>query len=81
MFLKMKKFSSHEIKNEKKSILPKRDELINLLVKENINIIYNGDENDIYDKQLNIDGKEELIEKFNQFVIDEKNKFSNILTQ
>lgn len=77
----MKKFSSHEIKTEKTSISPKRNELIKLLVKENIDVLYDGDENDIFDKQINIQGQEELIEKINSFIAEEKEKYGKILTE
>lgn len=77
----MKKFSNQEIKKEIKIISPKIDKIIDILINENINIQYNGDEKEIDNKNLSIDGIEILKEKLNEFIDVEVEKAKTQLNE
>lgn len=80
----MKKFSNIE---EKKHVLSEQKSKINKLVehliKENLQVTYNGDVDEAITKKLTIDGSDELVEKLNSMIdnyvnITEKNTLTNL---
>ena len=74
----MKKFSNI---NKKEQVLkeekPKLTKLVDHLIKENLNVAYNGDVEEAITKNFSIDGSVQLTEKLEEII---KNYTSNIET-
>ena len=77
----MKKFSNIE---EKKVLLeqkPQINRLVEYLVKENLQVTYDGDVDEAITKTLTIEGVEELVEKLNTLIESEKEITETTLTE
>ena len=75
----MKKFSNIE---EKQKVLkeqkPKMNKLVDYMIRENLQVTYNGDLDEAINKKFTIDGSDELVEKLQSVI--EKYKMSMELT-
>jgi len=74
----MKKFSNLEEKKVLVEKKPQINRLVEHLIKENLQVVYNGDVDEAIKVKLSIDGSNELTEKLNQ-IIEEHIKTTEIV--
>jgi hypothetical protein len=78
----MKKFSNID---EKSKVLqeqkPKFNKLVDILIRENLQVSYDGDCDDILTRKLTIDGSNNLVEKLNIIIEKYKSQTTDILTE
>jgi len=77
----MKKFSNIEEKKVLVEQKPKINRLVDHLIKENLQVTYNGDVDEAITKKLTIDGSDELVEKLNQIVENHKTSTEKSVTE
>ena len=65
----MKKFSNIDKKEEVLKVeKPKMNRLVDYLIRENLQVTYNGDLDEIINKELSIEGSSELVEKLSELI-------------
>jgi hypothetical protein len=78
----MKKFSNID---EKKLVLteqkPKINKLIEHIIKENLQVVYSGDYNEILSTNLNVVGSDVLVEKLNLLIENYKQTTEKLITE
>ncbi len=78
----MKKFSNVDEKNkvltEQK---PKINKLVDFLIKENVQVTYDGDVDEAITKKLTISGSDELVEKLNSLIEKSKTETETYLSE
>jgi len=78
----MKKFSNID---EKQKVLteqkPKINKLVDFLVRENLQVTYNGDVDEAITKKLSVDGTDQLVEKLNQLIEKSKQEVETLLPE
>jgi len=77
----MKKFSNIEEKKILTEQKPKINRLVETLIKENLQVTYDGDVDEAISKKLTIEGSDTLVEKLSKIIEDNKTITETTLTE